>query len=272
PAILIRPSEALPFGRPCRTHLNRPRKLLTVMKRVGPCPARRLALRRVSHRSLNRHSLPDFTSDSSSSGSSLDSSSDTFLGLPLDSLLDTSSAHSSGVIPYSSSERSLDSSSLFVRPSHKICISLTTSVPSSTPISRSIAPTHVDLLPPRKREEGEGFEVEASARATMEIVVNPLVISGIFESTRGDVLDLKGTLYDIVHYMLEVPFERITEFETAQRQLEAGQLMASGERASLTDRIRRLGRENLRVALLCIERDRFDSLHHHMALSHEEFC
>ncbi|GJZ38282.1 hypothetical protein Tco_0584473 [Tanacetum coccineum] len=49
--------------------------------------------------------------------------------------------------------------------------------------------------------------------------------------------------------------------------------MASGERAGLTDRIRRLGRENLRVrALLCIERDRVDSLRHHMALSQEEFC
>ncbi|GJW44424.1 hypothetical protein Tco_0073223 [Tanacetum coccineum] len=49
--------------------------------------------------------------------------------------------------------------------------------------------------------------------------------------------------------------------------------MASEERAGLTDRIRRLGRENLRVrALLCIERDRVDSLRHHMALSQEEFC
>ncbi|GJU79994.1 putative reverse transcriptase domain-containing protein [Tanacetum coccineum] len=51
--------------------------------------------------------------------------------------------------------------------------------------------------------------------------------------------------------------------------------MASGERerAGLTNRIRRLGRENLRVrALLCIERDRVDSLCHHMALLQEEFC
>ncbi|GJS48696.1 hypothetical protein Tco_0598817, partial [Tanacetum coccineum] len=228
--------------------------------------------------------------------------------------------------PDSSSERSLDSSSLSAGPSRKRCRSPTTSVPSSTPVSRSIAPTHADLLPPRKRfrdsyspedsreehmeigtadaeavadlgigdgvgahtedgigmgveidasdirEDEEEFKVEASAGGIMEIDVDPLVTGGISESTRGDVPDLEGTLYDIVHYMSEVPLDRITEFETAQRQLEAGQLMASGERAGLADRIRRLGRENLRVrALLCIKRDRVDSLRHHIAVLQEEF-
>ncbi|GKE50675.1 hypothetical protein Tco_1481933, partial [Tanacetum coccineum] len=122
------------------------------------------------------------------------------------------------------------------------------------------------------REDGEEFEVKASARGMMEIAVDPLVTGGIFESTRGDAPDLEGTLYDIVHYMTEVPLDRITEFETAQRQLEAGQLMASEERAGLDDKIRRLGQENLRVrALLCIKRDQVDNIRHHMALLQEEF-
>ncbi|GJV34099.1 reverse transcriptase domain-containing protein [Tanacetum coccineum] len=274
-------------------------------------------MRRVSRRSSDHHSSPDFTSESSSSGSSSDSSSDTFSGSPSDSLSDTSSVHSSGFDASGqshsgpstrvASSRSLDSSSLSVRLSHKRCKSPTTSVPSSTHVSRLITSTHVDLLPPHKRfrdsyspedsreehmeigtadaeavadlgtgdgvgahtedgigmgveiaaidikEDEEEFKPETSAGGTMEIAVDPLVIG--------------------VHYMSEVPIDRITEFETAQRQLEAGQLMASGERAGLTDRIRRLGRENLRVrALLCIERDRVDSLCHHMALSQEEFC
>ncbi|GKD57118.1 hypothetical protein Tco_1290505, partial [Tanacetum coccineum] len=99
------------------------------------------------------------------------------------------------------------------------------------------------------REDEEEFEAEASAGGTMEIIVDLLVTGGISESTRGDVPDLEDTLYDIVHYMLE-----------------------RRERAGLTDRIRRLGLENLNVqALLCIKRDRVESLHHHMALSHEEF-
>ncbi|GKA24777.1 hypothetical protein Tco_0710810, partial [Tanacetum coccineum] len=65
-AILIRPEEAIPFGRPYRTYLNGPRKLLTARKRVGPLPAHRLICRHASPRSLDHRS--------SSSSLSLDSS------------------------------------------------------------------------------------------------------------------------------------------------------------------------------------------------------
>ncbi|GJW13747.1 putative reverse transcriptase domain-containing protein [Tanacetum coccineum] len=289
------------------------------------------AWRRVSHRSLDHHSSLDFTSDSSSSSSSSDSSSDISLGSSSDSLSDSSSVHSSGCDASessldSSSERSLDSSSPSVGPSRKRCRSPTTLVPSSTLVSRSIAPAALADLLPRKRfrdsysfevsgeehmeigtadaetvadlgisdgvgaptkdgigmgvevatsdirEDEEEFEAEASAGGTIEIEVDPLATGGISEPTGGDAPDLEGTLYDIAHYMSEVPLDRITEFETAQRQLEAGQLVASGERAGLADRVRSLGWENLRVrALLCIERDRVDSLCRHMALSQEEF-
>ncbi|GJT53918.1 hypothetical protein Tco_0988972 [Tanacetum coccineum] len=64
--------------------------------RVGPFPARRLAWRRVSHRSSDRHSSPYFTSDSSSSSSSSDSSSDISSGSSSDSLSDSSPVYSSG--------------------------------------------------------------------------------------------------------------------------------------------------------------------------------
>nr|GEX20277.1 hypothetical protein [Tanacetum cinerariifolium] len=96
-------------------------------------------------------------------------------------------------------------------------------------------------------EDEEEFKAESGAGGTMEIAVDPLVTRGIFKSTIGDVLDLEGTLYDIAYYMSEVPLDRITEFETAQRQLEAGQLVASGERAGLANRVRSFGQENLRV-------------------------
>ncbi|GJY51785.1 hypothetical protein Tco_0442632 [Tanacetum coccineum] len=200
--ILIRPGEAILFGRPYRTHPNGPRKLLNARKRVVPVPTRRLTWRRVSHHSSDHHSSLDFTLDSSFSGSSSDSSLDTSSGSPSDSLSDTSSVHSLGFdasgqthsgpsirvtssslvyppvmtlrysevfrhwrsaplsTPYlpttsessldSSSKRSLDLSLLSVGPSRKRCRSPTTSIPSSTPISRSIAPTYVDLLPPCK--------------------------------------------------------------------------------------------------------------------------
>nr|GEU74086.1 reverse transcriptase domain-containing protein [Tanacetum cinerariifolium] len=292
--------DAIPFGRPYRTHPSRPHKLLPARKRVEPFPARRFAWRRVSQHSSDRHSSPDFTLDSSSYGSSLDSSSDTSSGSPSDSFSDTSSLHSPGCDASSQTHSGPSTRVTSSRPSRKRCRSPTIAVLSSTPVSRSIALTHADLLPPRKRfrhsyspedrreehmkictadaeavvdlgisdgvevgtkdgiglgveiaasdirEDEDEFEVEASARGTMEITVDPLVTGGIFESTRGDAPDLKGTIHDI--------------------------LMGSEERAGLTDKIRRLGRENLRMrALLCIERDRVDNLRHHMALSQEKF-
>ncbi|GJY71863.1 hypothetical protein Tco_0475566 [Tanacetum coccineum] len=69
-ATLVQTGEAIPFGRPYRTYPNGPHKLLTARKRVRPLPAPRLAWRRVSHHSSDRHS----SSDSSSSCAPLDHS------------------------------------------------------------------------------------------------------------------------------------------------------------------------------------------------------
>nr|GEV86504.1 hypothetical protein [Tanacetum cinerariifolium] len=273
--------------------------------------------------------------NSSSFSSSLDSSSNIYSGLSLDSLSDSSSVHSSrcdasglshsgpstrvasprlvdplfrtprcseafmhwrsaplSIVcppttsessPNSSFERSLDSSSPSARPSRMRCRSPTTLVPSSTHVSRSIVPALVDLLPHKRfrdsylpkvsREEymeiGTAdtetvvdLDISNGVRApTKDGLVDPLVTGGIFKCTKRDVSNLEGTFYYISHYMSEVPLDRITEFETGQRQLEAGQLVASGERAGLADRVRSLGWDNLKVqALLCIEKDRVDSL------------
>ncbi|GJY78875.1 hypothetical protein Tco_0484676, partial [Tanacetum coccineum] len=170
-----------------------------VFERVGPIPTRRLAWRRASHHLSDCHSSPDSTSDSSTFGSYSDSSSDTSSGSSSYSLSGSSSVHSSGCD--SSGQAHLEPSTRVASPR-----SSTASIPSSTHVSRSIAPTLADLLPPRKRcseVEEECFEVEASAE-TEEIVVDPSAI--------------------------EVPIDKITEIETAQRQLEAGQLIAGGER------------------------------------------
>nr|GEU38660.1 hypothetical protein [Tanacetum cinerariifolium] len=160
----------------------------------------------------------------------------------------------------SSSKRSLDSSLPSAGPPRKRCRSSTTLVSSSTLVLRLIASALADFLPRKwfrdsysSKANGEEhmeigttdaetvadlgiggqkeFEAEASAGGMMEIVVDPLVTGGIFESTGGDVPDLE-------------------------------------ERAGLADRIKSLGQEKLRVrALLCIERDYVDSLRRHMANS-----
>ncbi|GKD00975.1 hypothetical protein Tco_1171249 [Tanacetum coccineum] len=117
-------------------------------KRVRPILARRLAWRRISH-----HSSLDLSSSSSPSDHSLSvhappdtTDADTFAPLST-SYPPTTSESSLG----SSSERSLDSSTPSSRPSLKRFRSPTTLVPSPTHVSRSIAPTPADLLPPRKR-------------------------------------------------------------------------------------------------------------------------
>ncbi|GKF28217.1 hypothetical protein Tco_0094559, partial [Tanacetum coccineum] len=156
PAIPVRPGEAIPFNRPYRTHLNGPCKLLTVRKRVGPIPARRLAWICVSHHSSDRHSSPDSSSS----------------GLPSDHSLsghtpqDTTDADTS--TPPRFAHRSLDSSSLSSGPSRKRCRSPTALVPSPTHVSRSIAHTPSDLLPPRKRFI-DSYSLEDSREEHMEV-------------------------------------------------------------------------------------------------------
>ncbi|GJS69382.1 hypothetical protein Tco_0702223 [Tanacetum coccineum] len=68
----------------------------------------------------------------------------------------------------SSSERSLDSSSPFPRPSRKRCRFPTASVPSPTHVSRSISPTFADLLPHRKRFR-DSYSLEDSREEHMEV-------------------------------------------------------------------------------------------------------
>ncbi|GJU23959.1 putative reverse transcriptase domain-containing protein [Tanacetum coccineum] len=314
---LIRPGEAIAFGRPYRTHPNGLRKLLTARKRVRPLPARRLAWRPVSHHSSD-HSSPDLSSPSSPLDHSLsrhtppdttDADSATpqrfvhrshggtprrseafrhWRSAPLSTPYPPTTSESS---LGSSSERSLDLSSPSVVPSRKRCRTPTISVQSSTRDSRSIAPTPADLLPPRKRfrdsyspddsgeehmdvetadaetiadigtsdgvvahtedglgmrvevtasdvrEDDEEFEVEVGEADTREIVVDPLAIGGSPDSSLSGIPNLEGTINDMSHYMSKVTIGRITKIETAQRRLEAGQLIASRERAGLSDNI-----------------------------------
>ncbi|GJT69032.1 hypothetical protein Tco_1028318 [Tanacetum coccineum] len=195
-AILIRPGEAIPFGRPYRTHLNGSRKLLIMRKRVGPLPARILAWRSVSPRSSDHH--PSSSSSSSDSSlvhsSGLDAPDQAHSGSstrdvpprlcypprkaprrseafrrwcadPLSTLYPpTTSESSSG----DSSERLLHSFSHSGGPSRKRCRSLVDFVPSSTPVMGSLAPTRADLLPPRKRFR-DSYSSEASIDEDTEI-------------------------------------------------------------------------------------------------------
>ncbi|GJT29244.1 hypothetical protein Tco_0909519 [Tanacetum coccineum] len=195
-AILIRLEEVIPFGRPYRTHLNGPRKLLTARKRVGPLPARRLASRHASPRSSDHHSSSSSSSSDSSPvhSSGLDASDQAHSGsstrdvpprlcypprraprrseafchwhaAPLSTLYPPTT---SGSYLGDSSERPLHSSSRSAKQSRKRCRSLVDYVPSSMPVIGSLAPTRADLLPPRKRFR-DSYSSEASIEEDTEI-------------------------------------------------------------------------------------------------------
>ncbi|GJV38676.1 hypothetical protein Tco_1411153 [Tanacetum coccineum] len=190
-AIMIRPGEAIPLGRPYCTRPNGPRRVMTARKRVRPLPARRLVWKHVSPRSSDHH--PSSSSSSSYSSpvhsSGLDAPDQAHSGsstrdvsprlgypprraprrskafrrwcaAPLSTLCPpTTSESSSG----DSSKRLLHSSSHSAGPSRKRCRSPVDSVPSSTLVMGSLAPTRADLLPPRKR-----FRDSYSSEASME--------------------------------------------------------------------------------------------------------
>ncbi|GJV28945.1 putative reverse transcriptase domain-containing protein [Tanacetum coccineum] len=169
---------------------------MTARKRVGPLPARRLAWRRVSPRSSDH--WPSSSSSSSDSSpvpsSGLDAPDQAHSGsstrdvsprlcypprrappcseaffcwcaAPLSTLYPpTTSESSSG----DSSERPLHSSSHSAGPSRKRCRSPVDSVPLSTLVMRSLAPTRADLLPPRKRFK-DSYLSEASIEKDIEV-------------------------------------------------------------------------------------------------------
>ncbi|GKB63103.1 hypothetical protein Tco_0919289, partial [Tanacetum coccineum] len=141
------------------------------------------------------------------------------------------------------------------RPSRKRCRSLTALSFLPSPTQKAIAAEEhmaVDTADAEVfvdvgvREDDEDLKVEASTADIREIDVDPLAIGDSFESSRGGIPDLEDTIYDIVHYMSEVRIDMITEIETTQRQLETSQLVASGERASLVERIGSLRLEYLK--------------------------
>nr|GEV73107.1 hypothetical protein [Tanacetum cinerariifolium] len=285
---------------------------LTSRKSVRHLPSHHLALRYTSHHldhftsrsSLSHSSSYHSSSRNSSSGHSL------FRHTPPDTTdVDSSTPQRFVRPPLARTLRWDSSSESFAEPSCKRCRSPVATVTSSIHFTRALVPSRADLLPPRKRfrdsispedsvEEDIFMNVleDIKADATVvEVAVDRDVKVGIdacigmevgvhmdagIDISDGmlmpDVVErlekVEEGLQDIYDHVIEMPLQRINDIETTQRKLEAGQLIASRERAGLYDMTRSLERENLKVrALLSMERDRVDSLHRHMTLSLEEF-
>nr|GEY55041.1 hypothetical protein [Tanacetum cinerariifolium] len=200
-----------------------------------------------------------------------------------------------------SSPRVIPIGSIFVER----CRSPAASVISSIHATRALVPSSADLLLPRKRfmdsisledsvEEDIDTDVLEDIKANVtvvEVAVNRDVEAGIDAGNGLEVdvgIDVENKVEDEVESSdrgtMEVGVDMDAGIDISDgilmldavehlEQLEADQLIASGERASLSNMTRSLKQKNLKVlALLSIERDRVDSLRRHMALSQKEFC
>ncbi|GJU94995.1 hypothetical protein Tco_1319751 [Tanacetum coccineum] len=289
-ATLIRPGEAIPFGRPYRTHLNGPRKLLTARKRVGPLPARRLASRHASPRSPDHHS-------SSSIPSSDFLASSILLGLDAQIRLIRDQSSSGD-----SSERPMHLSSHSAGPSRKRCRSPVDSAPLSMPVTGSLAPTRADLSPPRKRFR-DSYSSEASIEEDAEVGLTGTGVDMELGIGDGDEvgdhvgIDHRDARVDTEEYeadastgdMAEVGIDPMTAPLVEEEIVEpAGEdspdspgtgdgIVRSVEDTPVdlsdadAEMIYSLRLENLKVRMLGILEGRVSSLRLHMSLSQEEF-
>ncbi|GKG22964.1 hypothetical protein Tco_0388267, partial [Tanacetum coccineum] len=144
------------------------------------------------------------------------------------------------------------------------------------------------------KDDTEEYEADTSAGDTVEVGIDPMSVSIVEEaivepagedssnsSGTGDVIvrsfkdmpiDLNDAVRDFYHHMSEVRIDRIVGIKTAQRRLEADQLIAKGQRVGMIERIDSLRLENLKVrAMLDIKKGRVNSLRLYMSLSQEEF-
>ncbi|GJU20321.1 hypothetical protein Tco_1153663 [Tanacetum coccineum] len=107
--------------------------------------------------------------------------------------------------------------------------------------------THMVAIVARLEEQDQAGEDSSDSSGTRD---------GIVKSFEDMPINLGNVVHDFYHHMSE-----------------ADQLIASGDRARMAERIYSLRLENLKVrAMLDIERDHVSSLRLHMSLSQEEFC
>nr|GEU38374.1 hypothetical protein [Tanacetum cinerariifolium] len=283
-AIPIRPREAIPLGRPYRTHHH------------------------PSSSSLPMNSSPIHSSGLDASGQAHSGSSTQVISprlvYPLVRALQHSKAfrhwcatplstfYSPTTLESSSgdsSERPLHLSSHSAGPSRKRCRSLADTVPSPTPVTRLLAPTRVDLLPPRKRFR-DSYSSETSMEDDTKIDTTETKDGREeeFEASAGDTVVLRIDLRsvpmvdeEIIKQLEEILLVRLALEMELSVQSRTYQLtwmvlyvtsIITCLRAGMAESIRSLRLENLKVhALLCIERYRVDSLCLHMSRSQEEF-
>nr|GFA22553.1 hypothetical protein [Tanacetum cinerariifolium] len=287
PSVIVTPSfeEDIPIGRLYHTHPGGPCKALTMRKLVRPLPSYRLAL---------RHTPPDTIDADSSTPSTFvypslartpwctrDSSFELSAGLSRKrcgspAAIVTSSIHATralvpsradllpprkrfrdSISPEDSVEEDIDTDVLKDIEADATAIEVTVDRDVKAEVDTSIG---MDVDVGIKVED----EVESSDRVTMEVrddmVVGISILDVMLMPDAVECLDLvEEGLQDIYDHVIEIPLQRIEDIKTGQRELEAMNLIAGGERASLLEQVVSLERSNARLQdIMMMERVRVD--------------
>ncbi|GJV94751.1 hypothetical protein Tco_1546328 [Tanacetum coccineum] len=130
-------------------------------------------------------------------------------------------------------------------------------------------------------EDESEEEAESEDKGTIEIRVDrvsePVVSDDVYESASDDMSKsadergLDALVQELHDHLVEIPVRRIRVIETVQRDKGHMMLAASQQSAVMVDRIGVLERDNMRLrGMLCVERERVNSLRRHMSYTQEE--
>nr|GEU59224.1 hypothetical protein [Tanacetum cinerariifolium] len=223
PSAIVAPSSEFPLAPvvvPLGIRRRRAILALTARKSIRPLPSHRLTLR----------------------------------SAPLSTMYPPTTSKSSAGDSYSKSSAG---------PSRKRCRSPAATMTSSIHFTRALVPSRADILPPHKRFR-DSFTPEDSVEEDIDMdVLEDMRLMLLLLSDRGtmevgvdmdagiDILDgmlmpdamerleqVEEGLQNTHDHVIEIPLQRIEDIEIAQRQLEAGQLIASGESVGLSYRTR----------------------------------
>nr|GEY41738.1 putative reverse transcriptase domain-containing protein [Tanacetum cinerariifolium] len=131
------------------------------------------------------------------------------------------------------------------------------------------------------REDEVEEESESEDRGTIEIGVDwvsgPVVSGDVYESTSDDMPEsanerrLDRLIQELYDHLVEILVQRIADIKSVQADQGYRMFVANEQSADMLDRIRVFERDNMKLrGMLCVERERTDSLRRHMAYTHEE--
>ncbi|GJQ90178.1 putative reverse transcriptase domain-containing protein [Tanacetum coccineum] len=126
----------------------------------------------------------------------------------------------------------------------------------------------VEIDPKDDRDDAEEYEADTSTGGMIEVGIDPMSTpvadeeseeptggdssdssstrDGSVRSVKDMQIDLGDAVHDFYHHMSKIFIDRVIGIETAQRQIEDGQMLASTQRLRMIERIESLRLENLK--------------------------